>query len=226
VDGEFDDQRRLADAAVISSRPRDSSTLMNSEPTEQHGLSHDTKMSDQSTRGLTVWLTGLPGSGKTTSALALHTHLERTGRFVALLDGDELRHGISSDLGFSDQDRDESVRRAGEIALLLAQQGAIVIVSLVSPRRAARDKVRRLHEQVNQGFFEVHVSASLEVCERRDPKALYRKSRGGHLANMTGVDDPYESPILPELVLATDELSLTESIDLLTGAVLARLRDL
>ena len=224
--GEFQDfgpGGALKSAVLIR---HDQMTLVSPDRVEVHGLCHDAQMAIPSTRGLTVWLTGLPGSGKTTSALALHAELERTGRFVALLDGDELRHGISSDLGFSNDDRDESVRRAGEIALLLTQQGAIAIVSLVSPRRHARDEVRRHHLEAGQSFFEVHVAAALEICEQRDPKALYRRSRSGSLSHMTGVDDPYEPPLRPDLVLATDQLSLDESIELLARSVLDRLQEM
>lgn len=178
-------------------------------------------MSNPTSRGLTVWLTGLSGSGKTTSARSLYSHLEHTDQFVVLLDGDALRTGINKDLGFSGEDRDESVRRAGEIALLLAQQGAIVVVSLVSPRRIARDAVRARHENAAVPFLEVHVAASLEVCEQRDPKDLYRRTRAGLVSQMTGVHDPYEEPLTPELVLATGDLSVSETGILLAEAVLA-----
>jgi bifunctional enzyme CysN/CysC len=182
-------------------------------------------MSDGASRGLTVWLTGLPGSGKTTSATFLLEHLAASGMLAASLDGDVLRTGISSDLGFSDEDRDENVRRAGEIALLLAQQGSVVVVSLVSPRRAARDAVRERHAARSIGFLEVHVAAPLEVCEARDPKALYRRAREGSLAHMTGVDDPYEAPLTPELVLQTDRLSEAATGALLTDAIMLSLKE-
>ncbi len=178
-------------------------------------------MSDERRRGITVWLTGLPGSGKTTSALYLLDALLRDGISATSLDGDVLRAGISADLGFGPEDRDENVRRAGEIALLLASQGDVVIVSLVSPRRSARDTVRQRHRTRGVGFVEVHVAASLAVCEQRDPKALYRRAREGTLAHMTGVSDPYEAPPRPELVLATDALSERETGDQLVEAVLA-----
>jgi bifunctional enzyme CysN/CysC len=166
-------------------------------------------------RGLTVWLTGLPGSGKTTSAAFLVHALRAEGQFCAELDGDVLRAGVSADLGFSDEDRDENVRRAGEVALVLAHQGAVVVVGLISPRRAARDGVRARHKEGGVTFLEVHVAAPLEVCERRDPKSLYRKARAGTVAQMTGVDGPYEPPLTPELILATDVQSAVE-----TGALL------
>jgi bifunctional enzyme CysN/CysC len=165
-------------------------------------------VSDEPRRGITIWLTGLPGSGKTTSALFLLDALLLDGISATSLDGDDLRAGISADLGFGPEDRDENVRRAGEIALLLATQGEVVIVSLVSPRRAARDIVRQRHRMRDIGFVEVYVAASLEVCERRDPKALYRRAREGTVAHMTGVDDPYEPPLTPDVVLQTDVLAV------------------
>lgn len=175
-------------------------------------------------RGLTVWLTGLPGAGKTTSATLLYNELTRRGAASVSLDGDVLRDGISSDLGFGDLDRAENVRRAGETALLLASQGLIAIVSLVSPRRSGRDQVRARHVDRGIVFLEVHVAAPLEVCEQRDPKALYRRARSGSLAHMTGVDDPYEPPLHPDLVLATDLKPLEETGPELLDAVLNALR--
>jgi bifunctional enzyme CysN/CysC len=174
-------------------------------------------------RGLTVWLTGLPGSGKSTSADFLLAHLEKEGVFTASLDGDALRAGVSADLGFSDEDRDENVRRAGEVALLLASQGAVVVVSLVSPRRVARDAIRSRHESRSVAFLEVHVAAPLEVCEARDPKSLYRRAREGSVAHMTGVHDPYEAPLEADLVLATDRCSIEETGAALVAAVEAAL---
>ncbi len=180
-------------------------------------------MADPVRRGLTVWLTGLPGSGKTTSATYLLEALARRGVATASLDGDVLREGVSRDLGFSKEDRAENVRRAGEVALLLASQGAVVVVGLVSPSRTARDAVRARHVARGIGFLEVHVAAPLEVCEARDPKSLYRRARAGTLAHMTGVDDPYEPPTEPELVLQTDALDETVTGPQLVDAVLARL---
>ncbi len=177
-------------------------------------------MSDPARRGLTVWLTGLPGSGKTTSANYLLEALADKGVFTASLDGDVLRQGVSADLGFSDADRDENVRRAGEVALLLASQGAVVVVGLVSPRRAARDAVRARHAEQGIAFLEAHVAAPLEVCEARDPKSLYRRAREGAVPHMTGVDDPYEPPLSPELVLETHRLELTATGASLVDAVL------
>jgi bifunctional enzyme CysN/CysC len=172
-------------------------------------------------RGLTVWLTGLPGSGKTTSAQFLLDALADRGIQASSLDGDVLREGISADLGFSAADRAENVRRAGEIALLLAAQGAVVVVSLVSPQREARDEVRRRHDARDLRFVEVHVAAPLEVCERRDPKLLYRRARAGDLEQMTGVQDGYEPPEHAEVVLATGSEPLEVTGRQLVDAVLA-----
>ena len=176
--------------------------------------------------GLTVWLTGLPGSGKTTSAMALRHQFDDLDQFVVVLDGDHLRRGLSRDLGFTNEDRDESVRRAGEIALLLSSQGGISVVSLVSPRRGARDAVRARHAESGVGFVEVYLDASLEICEQRDPKSLYRRTREGEISHMTGVDDPYEAPLAPDLVLATGEMALEQSVEVLRAAVLVRIASL
>jgi bifunctional enzyme CysN/CysC len=142
-------------------------------------------------RGGTVWLTGLPSSGKSTVASALEALLVGRGRAAYVLDGDTLRHGLTGDLGFSAEARAESVRRAGEAALLVADAGTLSIVSLVSPSAAARDAVRRRHEEEGLSFLEIHVDTPVEECERRDPKGLYAKARAGEITGFTGVDDPY-----------------------------------
>lgn len=175
------------------------------------------------TSGLTVWLTGLPGAGKTTSARYLHGALTDRGISAVMLDGDLLRQGVSSDLGFSEADRAENVRRAGEIALLLAQQGFVVVVSLISPRRAARDAVRHRHESEFVNFIEVHIAAPIEVCEDRDPKSLYRLAKSGHLSQMTGIDDVYEAPLRPEVRLPTGDRPVEETGGMLVNAVLEAL---
>jgi bifunctional enzyme CysN/CysC len=152
-------------------------------------------------RGATVWLTGLPSSGKSTIAAALEALLVGNGRAAYVLDGDTLRHGLTGDLGFSAEARAESVRRAGEAALLVADAGTLSIVSLVSPAAAARAAVRRRHEDEGLAFLEVHVDTPVEECERRDPKGLYAKARAGEITGFTGVDDPYEAPASPDLRL-------------------------
>jgi len=155
--------------------------------------------------GAVVWLTGLSGSGKSTVAVELERRLVAEGRAAYLLDGDNLRHGLNVDLGFSAADRDENVRRVGEVATLFADAGMVAVVPLVSPYRAARDAVRARAEGAGVRFVEVHVATSLAECERRDPKGLYAKARAGELRGMTGIDDPYEAPAAPELVLTEDD---------------------
>jgi adenylyl-sulfate kinase len=152
-------------------------------------------------RGATVWLTGLSGSGKSTIAGALAAALTARGVLSYTLDGDNLRHGLNGDLGFSAADRDENVRRIGEVARLFADAGVVVLVPVVSPYRAGRDRVRVVHDAADLPFFEVFVDTPLEVCEERDPKGLYAKARAGELRGLTGVDDPYEAPLAADLVL-------------------------
>ena len=151
--------------------------------------------------GATVWLTGLSGSGKSTVAVELERQLVAAGRAAYLLDGDNLRHGLNGDLGCSAADRDENVRRVAHVARLLADAGVVAIVPLISPYRAARDLARQLHDAAGLPFLEVFVDTPLAECERRDPKGLYARARAGELQGMTGIDDPYEPPLAPEIVL-------------------------
>lgn len=155
--------------------------------------------------GATVWLTGLSGSGKSSVAVALERLLLEQGRAAYLLDGDNLRHGLNGDLGFSASDREENVRRAGEVARLFADAGLVAIVPLISPFRAGRDRVREIHGTAGLPFLEVFVDTPLAECERRDPKGLYAKARAGELTGFTGIDDPYEAPVSPELVLTPEQ---------------------
>ncbi len=156
-------------------------------------------------RGATIWFTGLSGSGKSTVAAACERLLVADGRHAYLLDGDNLRHGLNGDLGFSAEDRDENVRRVAEVARLFADAGVVALVPLISPYRAARDRARALHEAAGVPFYEVFVDTPLEVCEERDPKGLYAKARAGDLTGMTGIDDPYEAPESPDLALTPDD---------------------
>jgi len=153
------------------------------------------------TRGTTIWLTGLSGSGKSTIAAALEQQLVARGIPAYMLDGDNLRHGLNGDLGFSEGDRTENVRRAGEVARLFADAGMVAIVPLISPYVADRERVRARHAETDIRFIEVFVDTPIEECERRDPKGLYAKARAGELPNFTGIDDPYEAPRDPELRL-------------------------
>ncbi len=160
---------------------------------------------DRPTLGATVWLTGLSGSGKSTVAMAAERALVAAGRPAYVLDGDNLRHGLNGDLGFSAADRAENVRRVGHVASLLADAGVVALVPLVSPYRADRDRVRALHAEARLPFVEVFVDTPIELCEQRDPKGLYKKARAGELTGFTGIDDPYEAPRSPELVLRPED---------------------
>jgi adenylyl-sulfate kinase len=175
----------------------------------EHGsvLAREQRWGALAQQGMTVWFTGLPAAGKTTLAAAVEEQLVLAGHNAYHLDGDRLRAGLSSDLGFGRQARDENVRRAAEVARMLADGGAVALVSLVSPYAAARMQARQLHERHDLRFVEVWVATPLQECERRDPKGLYARARRGELRDMTGVDDPYEPPRAAELELQGDALA-------------------
>ncbi|NNE75119.1 MAG: adenylyl-sulfate kinase [Acidimicrobiales bacterium] len=155
--------------------------------------------------GATVWFTGLSGSGKSTVAVEVERLLVESGQAAYLLDGDNLRQGLNGDLGFSAEDRDENVRRVAEVARLMADAGTVSLVPLVSPYRAARDRAREIHGIADVPFYEVFIDTPIEICEQRDPKGLYAKARAGEIKNFTGIDDPYEAPLAPELVLTPED---------------------
>ena len=162
---------------------------------------------------MTIWFTGLPSSGKTTLAHALGKRLADAGYDrVEVLDGDLAREHLTKGLGFSREDRAENVRRIGWVASLLARNGVIVLASVISPYRDDRDAVREMH---GERFVEVHVATPLDVCAERDVKGLYAKQRAGELSGLTGVDDPYEPPLRPEVVVPTHQQSVDESVELL-----------
>jgi bifunctional enzyme CysN/CysC len=171
--------------------------------------------------GATVWLTGLSGSGKSTIASAVTATLTARGVLAYTLDGDNLRHGLNGDLGFSAADRAENVRRVAEVARLFADAGLVVCAPLISPYRDGRAQARAIHEASDLVFLEVFVDAPLDVCEARDPKGLYRKARAGELTGFTGVDDPYEAPEAPDLVLRSAEVSTAAA----ATTILEALRD-
>jgi len=160
-------------------------------------------------RGATVWFTGLSGSGKSTTAAAVEAALVAEGRWAYRLDGDNLRHGLCGDLGFSAEDRSENVRRVAEVALLFADAGAVALACLVSPYADGRRRARELHEQAGIRFIEVHVATSLAECARRDAKGLYRRAELGEITDMTGIGDPYEPPARADVVI--DERSSVEA---------------
>jgi adenylyl-sulfate kinase len=165
-----------------------------------------------------LWLTGLSGAGKSTIANAAAHHLFTLGVPVYVLDGDNLRHGLNVDLGFSDQDRAENVRRVGEVALLLADAGFVVFVPIISPFFEGRQAVRQRHESAGLGFAEVFIATSVEECAKRDTKGLYAKAAKGELTGLTGVDAPYEAPRSPEMTLLTSQRSVeTCAEELLSG---------
>ncbi|WP_282061107.1 adenylyl-sulfate kinase [Bacillus pumilus] len=167
-----------------------------------------------------IWLTGLSGSGKSTIANAAARELFEQGYQVTVLDGDNVRHGLNKDLGFSDDDRKENIRRIGEVAKLFVEQGTIVITAFISPFQEDRRIVRQLVEEGE--FHEVFVKCDLNICEDRDPKGLYKKARNGEIPFFTGIDSPYEEPAAPELVLDTGELSREESKQRLVDYVKGR----
>ena len=167
---------------------------------------------------LCLWMTGLSGAGKSTLANALEEKLNGLGKHTYILDGDNLRHGLNQDLGFSLKARNENVRRAAEVARLMVDAGLIVIVGLISPLKAEREHARSLFGP-NQ-FKEIYLSTSLQECEKRDVKGLYQKARAGDLKDFTGIDSPYEAPEAPEIELNTENLSVEQAVDAIIKAIL------
>jgi len=164
-----------------------------------------------------LWMTGLSGAGKSTLANALEQELNRCGKHTYILDGDNLRHGLNSDLGFSDADRNENVRRAAEAAQLMVDAGLIVIVGLISPFKQERDLARSLFKD-NQ-FKEIYISTSLQECEHRDKKGLYKKARKGVVKDFTGIDSPYEAPDNPDVIIDTQNKSVSDCVQLILEKV-------
>jgi adenylylsulfate kinase len=158
-------------------------------------------------KGATIWFTGLSGSGKSTVAFTLEHALIQRGHLAYVLDGDNIRHGLNKNLGFSAEDREENIRRIGEVTKLFADAGLVSMTSFISPYRADRDRARALHDETGMPFVEVYCDPGIEVCEQRDPKGLYKKARAGEIKGFTGVDDPYEPPLKPEVTLDTGKLS-------------------
>jgi bifunctional enzyme CysN/CysC len=167
--------------------------------------------------GATVWFTGLSGSGKSTIAVEVERRLLELGHAAYLLDGDNLRHGLNGDLGFSPADRDENVRRASEVARLFADAGVIALVPLISPYRAGRERARAAHRAAGLPFVEVFVNTPIEECERRDPKGLYAKARAGEIKGFTGIDDPYEPPSACEMELTPGDGDARQQADRVVG---------
>jgi len=161
-------------------------------------------------RGCTIWLTGLSGSGKSTIAVDLEKRLFERGAHTYILDGDNIRHGLNKNLGFSPADRTENIRRIGEVAKLFTDAGVVAITAFISPYRADRDQVRAL--MADGDFIEIHVDCPVEVCEGRDVKGLYKKARAGEIKEFTGISAPYEAPEKAELTIKSHELSVEQSV--------------
>ena len=174
-------------------------------------------------KGCIVWLTGLPGSGKSTLSRVVERELFSRGLNAFVLDGDNLRHGLNSNLGFSPVDRTENIRRTAEVGSLLASAGHVAIIALISPYRQDRLAARKIALAGKCDFVEVFVDAPLEVCEQRDPKDLYRRARAGEIRNLTGINAPYQSPENPEIHLHTDKLSVEACLRLIVESLLPRL---
>src|SRR4051812_34223447 len=168
-------------------------------------------------KGATLWFTGLSASGKSTIAFTLEHSLIQQGRLAYVLDGDNIRHGLNKNLGFSAADREENIRRIGEVSKLFADSGVITMSSFISPYRKDRDFVRALHDEGKLPFIEVHVNTPIDTCEQRDPKGLYKKARAGQLKGFTGIDDPYEAPLKPELTLDATSVSPQQAAAALLG---------
>ncbi len=175
------------------------------------GVSKDDRRRIKGHSSAIVWLTGLPASGKTTIAIELEKNLHEMGNHTYVLDGDNMRHGLNKDMGFSKEERTENIRRIAEVAKLFWDAGILTICAFVSPYKEDREKARNLVE--GSEFIEVFVKCPVEVCIQRDPKSMYKKAISGKIKAFTGVDDPYEVPASPEIVIETDRLTISESVD-------------
>jgi len=182
----------------------------------EHRVGVEERWDTNGHRGGILWLTGLSGAGKSTLGFSLEQHLFRKGYQVYVLDGDNVRHGLCADLGFSPEDRVENIRRVGHAAGLFARAGFVVITAFISPYRADRDRIRAIDPEI---FHEIHINADLATCERRDPKGLYAKARRGEIEDFTGISAPYEPPVSPELVIDTAEHSVEECLTQLDSYV-------
>ncbi len=182
-------------------------------------LTRQQRWSLHNLRGITVWLTGLSGSGKSTIANEAARILFASGVSTYVLDADNVRHGLNSDLGFSDADRTENIRRMAETSRLITDAGLVTFVPIISPFASSRDFARKIHTADGLDFIEVFVATGLAECERRDPKGLYAKARAGEMTAMTGVDSPYEAPLHPDLVLGRGDESVTHCANALVDAI-------
>ncbi|KAF6741853.1 adenylylsulfate kinase [Ephemerocybe angulata] len=173
-------------------------------------------------RGVTIWLTGLSASGKSTIACALEQHLLHLQKFAYRLDGDNIRFGLNKDLGFDEKSRNENIRRIGEVAKLFSDASAITITAFISPYRQDRAVAKELHDKASIPFIEVYIDAPLSVVEERDPKGLYKKARAGEIKDFTGISAPYEAPENPEIHIRTDETSVVEAVQKITEYLVSK----
>ncbi|CCH59372.1 hypothetical protein TBLA_0B05430 [Henningerozyma blattae CBS 6284] len=183
--------------------------------TWHQGISYEERISLRGQKGYTLWFTGLSGSGKSTIACALEELLLKKKYSVYRLDGDNIRFGLNKDLGFSEDDRNENIRRISEVSKLFADSCAISITSFISPYLKERNNARLLHEEVGLPFIEIFVDAPLHIVEERDPKGLYKKARAGEIKEFTGISAPYEKPVNPEIHIKSDENTIEESVDII-----------
>ena len=186
------------------------------------GVTRSQRWNKHGVVGATVWLTGLSGSGKSTIATELARELLNTSRLAYILDADNVRLGLNSDLGYSDDDRTENIRRMAEVACLFADSGTVAIVPIISPFIASREHARKIHEQRQLRFIEVHVATPIDECERRDTKGLYAKVRSGQLTGLSGVDSPYEAPKSPDVIVGMAKESLQESVSMILAKLLVK----
>jgi len=193
-----------------------SHTTQHIHPEFDRQLSRESKEKLLGQKGLVIWLYGMSGSGKSTIANAAERVLHKQGRMTTILDGDNLRSGINKNLGFSDDDRRENIRRAAHIACVFAQQGIITFVSVITPRQELRDLAR---DVISDDYFEVYIKASYELCEERDVKGLYAKAASGEIKNFTGKDSAFDEPSAPDLIIDTADQSIEDSVFLLLEAI-------
>ncbi|KAH9986521.1 adenylylsulfate kinase [Russula compacta] len=173
-------------------------------------------------RGITIWLTGLSASGKSTIACALEQHLLHLRKFTYWLDGDNVRSGLNKDLGFDEESRNENIRRIGEVSRLFTEAACITLTAFISPYRAHRALARKIHEEAGLNFIEIFVDAPLDVVEKRDPKGLYKKARAGEIKEFTGISAPYEPPLSAELHIKTAECEVGEAVRIITSYLLEK----
>lgn len=181
--------------------------------TWHHGLTHDERVALRHQKGATLWFTGLSASGKSTIATALEQHLLKLGYHSYRLDGDNIRFGLNKDLGFSEADRNENIRRIGEVAKLFTDSTSITLTSFISPYKKDRDQARKIHNESNLPFIEIYVDVPIEVAEQRDPKGLYKKAKAGEIKEFTGISAPYEAPDSPEIHIKSHELSVEQAVE-------------